>query len=68
MKRFLSVILALMLSFSCTSLFACGIQASASVVLRVCNCEDYIDEMGKKIKYSDYEEVENLRKEKWLII
>lgn len=25
-------------------------------------CEDYIDEMGVKIKYSDYEEVEKLRK------
>ncbi len=73
MKRFLSVLLCLLLCLSSTTLFACkNAQSKQTTVLRVCNCEDYIDEdllaefteqTGIEVQYSTYGTNENLYNE-----
>lgn len=71
MKRFFSLLLATLLLFSTFTLFGCGEQEQTGV-LRVCNCEDYIDEdlldefteeTGIEVVYSTYGTNENLYNE-----
>ena len=72
MKKFVSIALAFLLSLSCCSLFGCANNKEDVAVLRVCNCEDYIDEdllqeftdeTGIEVEYSTYGTNENLYNE-----
>ena len=72
MKRLFSLVLAFLLSLSTFSMFGCSNQVVQTNVLRVCNCEDYIDEdlltefeeeTGIKVEYSTYGTNENLYNE-----
>lgn len=73
MKRFLSLILATFILATSFSLVGCGASKSDSKVLRICNCEDYIDEelITKfeeeypeiKVQYSTFGTNENLYNE-----
>ena len=72
MKKFVSIALALTLSLSCFTLFGCAERKENTTVLRVCNCEDYIDEelldefteeTGIVVEYSTYGTNENLYNE-----
>ncbi len=75
MKRFLSLLMASLLILSCFTLFACGGESNESgqsKVLRICNCEDYIDEellekftqeTGIQVEYSTFGTNENLYNE-----
>lgn len=72
MKKFVSIALALTLSLSCFTLFGCAEREENTTVLRVCNCEDYIDEelldefteeTGIVVEYSTYGTNENLYNE-----
>ena len=44
MKRFLTLLLAVLMLASTFSMFGCADKTTSGKVLRVCNCEDYIDE------------------------
>ena len=72
MKRFICLILAIVFCLPTVSLTACSSQESKNKVLRVCNCEDYIDEellsefteeTGIEVVYSTYGTNENLYNE-----
>ena len=72
MKRFLSLILATFILATSFSLVGCGASKSDATVLRICNCEDYIDEelitlfeeeTGITVQYSTYGTNENLYNE-----
>ncbi len=73
MKRVLSILLCCFLLISSVSLFGCkDNSATATKVLRICNCEDYIDEdlleefkaeTGIEVQYSTYGTNENLYNE-----
>ena len=72
MKRFFVIFLAFTLALSSFTMTGCKEQKSKSSVLRVCNCEDYIDEelldeftkeTGIKVEYSTYGTNENLYNE-----
>ena len=72
MKRFICLILAIVFCLPTFSLTACSSQESKNKVLRVCNCEDYIDEellsefteeTGIEVVYSTYGTNENLYNE-----
>lgn len=71
MKRFCSFVLIALLVFSFFSFSGCK-KTEQSQVLRICNCEDYIDESliekfqeetGIKVEYSTYGTNENLYNE-----
>lgn len=72
MKRFLSLILATFILATSFSLVGCGASKSDATVLRICNCEDYIDEelitlfeeeTGITVQYSTFGTNENLYNE-----
>ena len=73
MRRISNIILALILAISSFSLVACGKEETEEVkTVRVCNCEDYIDETlfeefteetGIEVIYSTYGTNENLYNE-----
>ena len=72
MKRILSLILATFLLCSTFFVTGCSTGGGAATVLRVCNCEDYIDEdllaefteeTGIVVQYSTYGTNENLYNE-----
>lgn len=73
MKRFISLMLATLILSSFCSLFGCApARESTSKIIRVCNCEDYIDETlfeefteetGIEVQYSTYGTNENLYNE-----
>ncbi len=72
MKRFLVLFLAFVLSLSSFTLTGCKEEVKQTGVLRVCNCEDYIDEdlldefyeeTGIEVIYSTYGTNENLYNE-----
>ena len=72
MKRIFTIILASLLIFSTFSFSGCDNTQKGGTVLRVCNCEDYIDEdlllefeeeTGIKVEYSTYGTNENLYNE-----
>ena len=44
MKRVVSLILAIMMVLPCLSFIGCKKEQSDVTILRICNCEDYIDE------------------------
>lgn len=73
MKRFFSILLALTLILSSFTMIGCGEEETTnSNVLRICNCEDYIDEellakftkeTGIQVEYSTFGTNENLYNE-----
>ena len=72
MKRFFSLFLAFLMVLSTFTMFGCGVEENQATVLRVCNCEDYIDEdllaefteeTGIEVIYSTYGTNENLYNE-----
>ncbi len=72
MKRFVTLLLAFIMCSSTFTLFGCAEKTSDGNVLRVCNCEDYIDEdllaefteeTGIEVIYSTYGTNENLYNE-----
>ena len=72
MKKILTLILILFVLTPTFSLFGCASEQTNSTVLRVCNCEDYIDESllekftnetGIEVVYSTYGTNENLYNE-----
>ena len=73
MKKIISIFLILLIAVQCSSLVGCMNQtATEKNVIRVCNCEDYIDEdllaefeeeTGIKVIYSTYGTNENLYNE-----
>lgn len=73
MKRFLTLFLALFLVSTSFSAFGCAKKDESVTILRVCNCEDYIDETlledfeeeypDIKVVYSTYGTNENLYNE-----
>ena len=72
MKRFLTLLLAVLMLASTFSMFGCADKTTSGKVLRVCNCEDYIDEdlltefteeTGIEVVYSTYGTNENLYNE-----
>lgn len=71
MKRIFSIMLSIMIAFS-FNLVGCSNENIETKVLRVCNCEDYIDEdllaefteeTGIEVEYSTYGTNENLYNE-----
>ncbi len=71
MKKVFALVLAVMLMLSTFTLIGCG-ETERKKVLRICNCEDYIDETlfddfyaetGIRIEYSTYGTNENLYNE-----
>ena len=72
MKRFFTLFLATVMFLSCFTMFGCAESSTETGVLRVCNCEDYIDEdllsefteeTGIEVVYSTYGTNENLYNE-----
>ena len=72
MKRFFSILLATLLIACSFSFVGCANQDGETTVLRICNCEDYIDETllekfeedtGIKVEYSTFGTNENLYNE-----
>ncbi len=72
MKRILSIFLACFMAFPTLFAVGCAGQTQEQAVIRVCNCEDYIDETlledfenetGIKVIYSTYGTNENLYNE-----
>ena len=72
MKRFLVILLAIIMCLPTLSVFGCAKVENDTTVLRVCNCEDYIDEdllaefteeTGIEVVYSTYGTNENLYNE-----
>ena len=72
MKRFFSLFIASLMVLSTFTMFGCSAQVETGNVLRVCNCEDYIDETlldefkqetGIEVIYSTYGTNENLYNE-----
>ena len=72
MKRFFSLFLTILMLLPTFGLFGCTDSDSSKTVLRVCNCEDYIDEelltefteeTGIEVVYSTYGTNENLYNE-----
>ena len=72
MKKLLCIILALSFMFSTTALSGCGNSEPDGTIIRICNCEDYIDESlleefteetGIEVIYSTYGTNENLDNE-----
>lgn len=72
MKRLFSLILTLLMLLPTFGLFGCAESRQQTTVLRVCNCEDYIDEelldefteeTGIEVVYSTYGTNENLYNE-----
>lgn len=72
MKKLIVIILAIILLTPTLSLFGCASTEQETTVLRVCNCEDYIDETlleefteqtGIEVIYSTYGTNENLYNE-----
>ncbi len=72
MKRFLVNLLAIIMCLPTLSVFGCAKVENDTTVLRICNCEDYIDEdllaefteeTGIEVVYSTYGTNENLYNE-----
>ena len=72
MKRFFTLLLATFMLVSTFTMFGCADKSTSNDVLRVCNCEDYIDEdlltefteeTGIEVVYSTYGTNENLYNE-----
>ncbi len=72
MKRIFTLLLAVLMFSSTFSMFGCADTITDGTVLRVCNCEDYIDEdllsefteeTGIEVVYSTYGTNENLYNE-----
>ena len=72
MKRFITLFLAIFMLLPTFSMFGCKQVSNSEKVLRVCNCEDYIDEdllaefteeTGIEVIYSTYGTNENLYNE-----
>lgn len=72
MKRFICLFLSLMMTVSLIALTGCSEKQEETNVLRICNCEDYIDETllddftaqtGIEVVYSTYGTNENLYNE-----
>lgn len=72
MKKVITILLTLFILATCFSSFGCANTVGKSNVLRVCNCEDYIDEdlleefteeTGIEVEYSTYGTNENLYNE-----